>query len=460
MTELSDLYFRTNVGHYDERPVGIETFIHSPEYMGHLFGITRENMDKFNYVKFGCYPYWLRILKIIHPNPFTNPFIEVICLLPIGSGKTFSYMLSAAYDLHKLLCLTNPQQFYNVKQRIALAIFSASKTLAEDDNWQMLHSMFDKSPWFRARGFVPKMRQLEKRPTIEMRKGLSIAVGSQAQNVLGKAIFGGVLDEANFQRKKSQQAEKSYAAITRRRESRFMWGGEIPGTFWLLSSPKNETAFLLQSIKNAENRDDVLIIKDKPIYEIDAHRKNYSKKRFVVFEGDERVDPCFVEPDRIAFYSYAHVPWTSRGQRLFDEQDLPSAEEKMQLYILGKTLFTEQGYTDIGMDHFSLPEDDLYKVWKEGKLHRNFMGYTTQRTAMMIGLGVSSISDAGVAFAQNHKTVHEYYQSIEGEELPITKGFFLNDEDVSFRKYILDISCKFFWFSEVIISVNISYCRN
>jgi oxygen-independent coproporphyrinogen-3 oxidase len=149
-----------------------------------------------------------------------------------------------------------------------------------------------------------------------------------------------------------------------------------------------------------------------------------------------------LQPDRIAFYSYAHVPWTSKAQRFFDEHDLPTTEVKMQLYQLGKQLFTEAGYTDIGMDHFALPSDDLYKAWKEGWLHRNFMGYTTQRTNMLLGLGVSSISDIGVAYAQNHKTIHDYYAAVEKGELAFTKGYFLSEEDVQFKKYILSISCN------------------
>ena len=149
-----------------------------------------------------------------------------------------------------------------------------------------------------------------------------------------------------------------------------------------------------------------------------------------------------LKPDRVAFYSYAHVPWASRGQRLFDENDLPSADDKMKLYQTGKHLFTCNGYTDIGMDHFSLATDSLYTAWNEGWLHRNFMGYTTQKTNMILGLGVSSISDAGIGFAQNHKTIHDYYASINKHEFPVTKGYFLNEEDVAFRKYILDISCK------------------
>jgi oxygen-independent coproporphyrinogen-3 oxidase len=149
-----------------------------------------------------------------------------------------------------------------------------------------------------------------------------------------------------------------------------------------------------------------------------------------------------LKPDRIAFYSYAHVPWTSRGQRLFDENDLPSPEEKMQLYLKGKEILTGAGYTDIGMDHFALPHDDLYKAMQEGSLHRNFMGYTTQHTSILLGLGVSSISDIGMAFAQNKKSLHEYYECIGKNELPVFRGYFLNEEDLAFRKYILDISCR------------------
>ncbi len=149
-----------------------------------------------------------------------------------------------------------------------------------------------------------------------------------------------------------------------------------------------------------------------------------------------------LKPDRIAFYSYAHVPWTSRGQRLFDENDLPSPEEKIQLYLKVKEILTKAGYTDIGMDHFALPTDTLYDAWIDGTLHRNFMGYTTQHTSILLGLGVSSISDIGVAFMQNKKILHEYYASISQNELPVFRGYFLNEEDMAFRKYILNISCQ------------------
>jgi oxygen-independent coproporphyrinogen III oxidase len=149
-----------------------------------------------------------------------------------------------------------------------------------------------------------------------------------------------------------------------------------------------------------------------------------------------------IRPDRIAFYSYAHVPWTSKAQRLFDESHLPSAEEKIALYLKGKELLMKNGYVDIGMDHFALPNDELYKAWKEGRLHRNFMGYTTTSTKFLLGLGVSSISDTGNAFAQNEKTLQDYYTSVSANKLAIKKGYFLSEEDEAFRKYILEIICK------------------
>jgi oxygen-independent coproporphyrinogen-3 oxidase len=149
-----------------------------------------------------------------------------------------------------------------------------------------------------------------------------------------------------------------------------------------------------------------------------------------------------LKPDRVAFYSYAHVPWTSRGQRLFDENDLPTAPEKIRLYHIGKNIFLQNGYHDIGMDHFSLPTDSLYKASTSGKLHRNFMGYTTQSTDILIGLGVSAISTTGGMYAQNAKTIHTYYSCINNGQLAIEKGYDLTAEDIRFGKYILDISCR------------------
>lgn len=146
-------------------------------------------------------------------------------------------------------------------------------------------------------------------------------------------------------------------------------------------------------------------------------------------------------PDRIAFYSYAHVPWVKPGQRRYTEEHLPSVELKQQLYELGRKMFTETGYEEIGMDHFALKTDSLFSAEQSGKLHRNFMGYTHQYTQLMLSLGVSSISDTWFAFAQNVKKVEDYLELVNKNVLPIFKGHILSPEDLIIRKHILNLMC-------------------
>lgn len=147
-------------------------------------------------------------------------------------------------------------------------------------------------------------------------------------------------------------------------------------------------------------------------------------------------------PDRIAFYSYAHVPWIKgNGQRGFKDEDLPTPETKRAQYEMGKDLLQQVGYTEIGMDHFALPSDGLYESMVTKKLHRNFMGYTASKTQMMIGLGVSAISDSWYGFAQNVKTIEEYQELIKEGKLPVFRGHMLNEEDLIIRKHILNLMC-------------------
>lgn len=148
-------------------------------------------------------------------------------------------------------------------------------------------------------------------------------------------------------------------------------------------------------------------------------------------------------PDRIAFYSYAHVPWVKgSGQRGYSEADLPKSAAKRQLYEEGRKLLESGGYREIGLDHFSLPNDDLYQALEQKRLHRNFMGYTSSKTQLMIGLGVSSISDSWYAFAQNVKKVEEYQHLVNAGELPVFRGHHLNAEDLTIRQHILNLMCQ------------------
>lgn len=185
---------------------------------------------------------------------------------------------------------------------------------------------------------------------------------------------------------------------------------------------------------------------------VDARRIGYTSINFDLIYGlplqtTETVQQTITKslamrPDRISFYSYAHVPWMQPGQRHYTEADIPKGKEKLALYSLGKDLITDAGYRDVGMDHFALPEDALCVAAATGSLHRNFMGYTDRYSPLLIGLGVSSISDSWTAFAQNEKTVETYKSRVNRGELPVFKGHVLSNADLTIRKHILEVMCQ------------------
>ncbi|MCB1160726.1 MAG: oxygen-independent coproporphyrinogen III oxidase, partial [Leptospiraceae bacterium] len=127
-------------------------------------------------------------------------------------------------------------------------------------------------------------------------------------------------------------------------------------------------------------------------------------------------------PDRIAFYSYAHVPWIKAAHRLFTEEDLPRGPEKRKLYEIGLELFSKNQYMEIGMDHFSLKEDKLYRALQTSSLHRNFMGYTDNKTDLLFALGVSAIADSWTCFHQNEKILKKYQKKLSEGQFPSLRG--------------------------------------
>lgn len=149
-----------------------------------------------------------------------------------------------------------------------------------------------------------------------------------------------------------------------------------------------------------------------------------------------------MHPDRLAFYSYAHVPWKSKGQRRYTDEDVPGGREKLEMYQLGSKLLHAMGYVHIGMDHFATPEDPLPVAHAHGKLHRNFMGYTTTNHKLLLGLGASAIGDSWTAFAQNEKEVEAYTDRIQAGKLPVINGHILSTEDLILRSHILDLMCR------------------
>ena len=149
-----------------------------------------------------------------------------------------------------------------------------------------------------------------------------------------------------------------------------------------------------------------------------------------------------LRPDRVAAYSFAHVPWIRAHQKLLRVEELPSADRKLQLFVDARARFLAAGYAPIGMDHFALPGDDLAVAAAAGRLHRNFMGYTTRPAPDMIGLGVSAIGDVAGAFAQNTKKLSTYYAALAADRFPVERGYALDADDGLRRHVIAELMCN------------------
>jgi oxygen-independent coproporphyrinogen-3 oxidase len=147
-------------------------------------------------------------------------------------------------------------------------------------------------------------------------------------------------------------------------------------------------------------------------------------------------------PDRLAVYSYAHLPEMFKGQRQIDAADLPSAEDKLSLLQLAIEKLTGAGYVYIGMDHFALPDDDLAQAQARGGLHRNFMGYTTHADSDLVGLGVSAISHIGESFAQNPRDLPSWQAAIDDGHLPVFRGMQLSEDDQLRADLIQQLMCQ------------------
>lgn len=148
-------------------------------------------------------------------------------------------------------------------------------------------------------------------------------------------------------------------------------------------------------------------------------------------------------PDRIALYSYAHLPTVFKPQRRIAEAELPSAEDKLNLLILAIETLSAAGYIYIGMDHFAKPGDDLAVAQRQGRLHRNFQGYSTYADCDLLAFGVSAIGKVGPTYVQNVKSLDEYYDCIERGKLPVLRGLELSADDLVRRSVIQSLICHF-----------------
>lgn len=149
-----------------------------------------------------------------------------------------------------------------------------------------------------------------------------------------------------------------------------------------------------------------------------------------------------LSPDRIALYNYAHLPTRFKPQRRIAESDLPSAEQRLQIFLMSLRRLLAEGYVYIGLDHFAKPEDSLARASLDKSLHRNFQGYTTRADCDLIGLGLSAIGKIGNSYVQNLRTLDEYYDCLDHGALPVEKGFHLSQDDVLRRQIIMDLMCS------------------
>ncbi len=150
-----------------------------------------------------------------------------------------------------------------------------------------------------------------------------------------------------------------------------------------------------------------------------------------------------MDPDRLSIYNYAHLPGLFKPQRRIADADLPNPETRLQILALAIKKLTDAGYVFIGMDHFAKPDDELAVAQRQGRLHRNFQGYSTYADCDMLSFGISSISKVGPTYFQNAKTLDEYYDRLDAPLLPVVRGIELNADDILRRSIIQALMCHF-----------------
>ncbi|HEG8194852.1 TPA: oxygen-independent coproporphyrinogen III oxidase, partial [Campylobacter jejuni] len=150
-----------------------------------------------------------------------------------------------------------------------------------------------------------------------------------------------------------------------------------------------------------------------------------------------------LNPDRLAIFNYAHVPWLKKNMRKFDENTLPSPDVKLEILEFCEKFLSKNGYKMIGMDHFAKENDELFKALENGTLHRNFQGYTTKGGADLVGVGLTSIGEGQRHYAQNFKDMSSYEAALDRGVLPFERGVALSDDDELRKAVIMELMANF-----------------
>ena len=284
---------------YDEVPVDIKTFVQDPYFLGKSFPNN------------SFWPYWLEILQDIYPHPLLqSKFLEVIFKGSIGTGKTTAAIVGTLYSMHRLLCLANPHLVYSLTPftQIRFVLFNITLDMAYDELYHTIRSIFFESPYF----LDLKAEEDEKAKEIVLPKKLGLTLASKETHILGKAVFGGILDETNFSKSISRGNAKvydSYIQTTGRMGSRFKDDlGRIPGQLYLVSSERDESDFLSDHVEKIrqsklDNKNEYQSTKivDTCLWEVKKDVFYYSGKTFPVFVGNQTQSPCIIDDPTYAY---------------------------------------------------------------------------------------------------------------------------------------------------------------
>jgi len=293
---------------YDKAPPDVITFLDDPYYLGNIYG--RYERDPFtqDYIQdeFGVlvrrqqalWDVWRQHAIQLFPDPFFSPFTEIILTGAIGTGKTTFAVVGIAYDLCKMLHLSQPQYKYGLIESTILtfALFSLNLDTAEDVTWSQLQYILLESPFFQHHmGLAKKQYKGHKGKRPLLPKSIDIQIGSRAGHGIGRAIFAALIDESNFGGFVTDQVMINYLALRRRMKSRFMKkGNPVPGHLWLMSSRNTEADFLDMRVDAAGNDPQTYVV-DMSIWE--AKPEEHTDEVFLVFKGNENTDPFIVEDE-------------------------------------------------------------------------------------------------------------------------------------------------------------------
>lgn len=278
---------------FNEVPVDVKTFVHDPYFLGNSFP------------NHSFWSYWLKILEEVYPHPLLpSKYIEIIFKGSIGTGKTTAGIVGTMYSMHRLLCLSDPHGTYRLAPStdIRFALFNVTLDLAYDVLYNTIRNMFTDSQYFQEL----KASEDEKTKEIVLPKKIGLTLATKESHLLGRAIFGGILDETNFSRSKARGNAKVYDAYIQtigRMGSRFRDDlGRIAGQLFLISSEKDESDFLsdhVESIRRSkvEGNDKFAStrIVDTCLWEVKKDVFNYSGKTFPVFVGTQTQSPCIID---------------------------------------------------------------------------------------------------------------------------------------------------------------------